>query len=228
MAKYDYTIFVVATHGYYELAIEQMENIKKFSNGEDKIQYIIATNRVQDHPFVEHVYIDHAPWPWITIKKFEYLIRFAHKLQGEYVMLQDADTAVWGRNFNMSLFKHKLFAVQHHMDGWFWKTAQEKPFERNPQSLAYVNPEGQVFEKPYVMGAIFGGKKDDLLYIAAQMQHNIKQDLANDIMPCYHEESHWNNYVYYNEDIHVIPCKDYYKIFAVSSKGKFTIEQLRG
>lgn len=66
------------------------------------------------------------------------------------------------------------------------------PYERNKKSLAYIPP----FRGPYAyyMGGINGGTAPKYMEMIRTLARNIRQDYANGIVACFHDESHINRY----------------------------------
>lgn len=67
------------------------------------------------------------------------------------------------------------------------------PYERNPQSLAYI-PFG-VANKYYIANAISGGNTKEYLQLAKTIINNIQQDELNQIHSIWGDESHLNKYL---------------------------------
>ena len=66
-------------------------------------------------------------------------------------------------------------------------------YERNKKSLAYVAP----FKHPkyhYYQGCLNGGRTDEFLSLCRKMANNIRVDYVNNIIACFHDESHLNRY----------------------------------
>lgn len=68
--------------------------------------------------------------------------------------------------------------------------------ERRPESLAYL-PIGT--PNTYFAGGFNGGKRDNFLQMCNIIDMNIDTDLVNNIIAVWHDESHMNNYMYFNK-----------------------------
>ena len=75
-------------------------------------------------------------------------------------------------------------------------------FEPNPNSLAYITPEEQ---KKYFCGAIQGGLSKEYLAAMKVIEKNIDDDLGQNIVARYHDETHWNRYLLENPPDTILP-----------------------
>lgn len=66
------------------------------------------------------------------------------------------------------------------------------PYERNPKSAAMISYKPG--RKKYFAGCLFGGKTDAFLELAEKCAGKIRDDLNNEIIAVYHDESHLNQY----------------------------------
>ena len=85
--------------------------------------------------------------------------------------------------------ENKMVGVNH--PGQYMLHNTEFTYERNPKSSAYI-PLGE--GKYYYQGCFFGGTKDAFLEMSKQLQKDIDEDLSNDIIAIWHDESHLNKY----------------------------------
>jgi len=79
-----------------------------------------------------------------------------------------------------------------HPDYYLSENVDEFPYERNPESLAYI-PVGE--GKFYVAGGFNGGTSGNFLKMCRQLHENIEEDLKTDRIALWHDESHLNKYV---------------------------------
>lgn len=80
-----------------------------------------------------------------------------------------------------------LVATQH--PGYF---GREGTPERNPISLAYINPSEK---NQYFAGGFNGGSKISYLNMAKKISENIKTDYCKNYIAIWHDESHLNKYL---------------------------------
>ena len=92
-----------------------------------------------------------------------------------------------------------LLVVQH--PAFYNKSADEYCYDRNEKGLAYI-PFGQ--GKYYVQGALNGGKVNEFLKLITELDNNVEEDLKNDIIALWHDESHLNRYILNRNDIKVL------------------------
>tara|TARA_R110002051_G_scaffold317859_1_gene399512 strand:+ start:1899 stop:2783 length:885 start_codon:yes stop_codon:yes gene_type:complete len=109
-------------------------------------------------------------------------------------------TETWG-NF-MSKYGKKRTTntgdVSHKQPEIFWDLEEEfkkSCFEPNLKSLAYIPPEKQT---KYWCGAIQGGSSEKYLEVIKILDRNIDEDLGQNIVAVYHDETHWNRYLLQN------------------------------
>lgn len=82
-----------------------------------------------------------------------------------------------------------LLFVQHH--GYYNKSNIEFPYERNPDSEAYIAyGEGNF----YITGGINGGKSAEFLKLSEELAILIQKDIENGIVAVWHDESFINKY----------------------------------
>ncbi len=94
------------------------------------------------------------------------------------------------------------------------------PYERNPDSLAYI-PTGK--GKIYVQASFFGGRTDDFLEMTKKLAHNIQRDSGNDILATWQDESHLNKYIIDKNPL-VLPPTYVWAPFDVALFGKYKDE----
>uniref|UniRef100_A0AAY4CK76 Globoside alpha-1,3-N-acetylgalactosaminyltransferase 1 n=1 Tax=Denticeps clupeoides TaxID=299321 RepID=A0AAY4CK76_9TELE len=87
-----------------------------------------------------------------------------------------------------------LVAVIH---PWFYQASRDSfPYERRPESLAYVHADEGDF---YYGGAVFGGLIDEVYKLTGTCEEHLVIDKGKDIEAVWQEESHLNWYFIYNK-----------------------------
>lgn len=156
---------------------------------------IFAFTDQPDHSLFnqEHVKtyeIKHQDWPFITLKRFEFMSQAIEELK-EYsdVIFMDADMYVAadiGEEFFDSY--KELFGVKHPGQFIYGDVCE---FEGNPQSLAYV-PEFK--RTTYHQGCFWGGSNPHVTDMISALAEAVRVDLDNGIIAAWHDESHLNSY----------------------------------
>ncbi|TSR75245.1 Globoside alpha-1,3-N-acetylgalactosaminyltransferase 1 [Bagarius yarrelli] len=134
-------------------------------------------------------------WQEISLRRMERIEKLIeekllHKV--DYMFSLDVDSkfyAHWGAE---SLAD--LVGVVH---AWFFgSSTQQFPYERRPESQAYIPyDEGDY----YYGGAVFGGRPEKVLKLVQTCRKNLDIDRANQIEALWQEESHLNKYFLYNK-----------------------------
>lgn len=142
-----------------------------------------------------HCYYQQAEkWPFPTLKRFEYFLRAKEELaKMDYILFMNGNLRV---NQNISAKEilprcnENLFVTIH--PGFYMKSPKDFTYDRNPQSLAYIK-EGE--GKYYFAGGFNGGKAEKYLEMVECLCDRINQDLKNNVIAAWHDESHLNCYM---------------------------------
>jgi hypothetical protein len=102
-------------------------------------------------------------------------------------------------------FSSGLTGVIH--PGYFNKHPFWFPYERNPKSKAMINHDHKRYR--YFMGVLFGGKTSSFLDLCEECAECIREDLKNEIIAVYHDESHLNHYFIDKEILELDPGYGY-------------------
>ena len=183
--------------------------------------------------------LEAQPWPLITLLRFNTFLRIEDKLKEcSYVMFSNANivcnTEISEDEFlpreNMG---EKLFFTIH--PGYYKKSKIKYPYDRNKKSHAYI-PYNR--GEKYVIGAMFGGKSEDFIKMSKILKSNIEEDLKNNIIARWHDESHINHYIVDRKDIRYLSPEYCYpvgmnvtytrRISGVSKQAKFDVKTFKG
>lgn len=144
-------------------------------------------------------------WPFDTLLRFEIFLGIKDQLKEfDYVFFFNGNTEIVSQiemadllplNDNQKL----VFAHQPHL---FHLKKNKYTYDRNPHSLAYIPYDDGNF---YFTGALNGGRVSSYLEMCEVLAKNIREDLANDIIALWHDESHLNHYALKRNDIKVLP-----------------------
>lgn len=134
--------------------------------------------------------INHEPWPYITLKRFEFISTCLKELsQYDYVFYIDSDMEFVDTLMNFDVGQKKYYAVCHPSvvsNLYFW------PVETDSNSTAYIPERHRCI---YVQGCVWGAKGSHIEYMVNSMKDNINTDLQNNIIAVWHDESHLNKFM---------------------------------
>ena len=135
-------------------------------------------------------YIEHEPWPNITLHRYRTFLDSAGNLleTGDFSFYADVD-GKFLRHVGEDILSN-LVAVQH--AGFVETHFAMLPYERRPDSTAYVpRPMGY----RYYGGGFQGGRTTTFLDVCKVLDDAIRVDEERGVMARAHDESHWNKYL---------------------------------
>lgn len=147
---------------------------------------------------VHIIYQNDMGWPFNTMKRFSMFNRINDRLlKYEYIFFANAN-AIFVTPLYSKLIKNQkeIICVEH--PGYHLCSNEKKPFERRKESNAYVNLKDG---KYYVQGAFYGGKTKAFLKMTNELNSKTEDDLKNNFVAIWHDESFLNRYVANNNDI---------------------------
>ena len=176
--------------------------------------------------------IEHLPFPLPTLFRHKTLLKKESELSNfDYIFHCDADARFVGEigdeilgegitaiqhpssasgmpNFMSKYGKNRATStddISRKQSEIFWDLEEgfkKGTFEHNPDSLAYITPKER---KKYFCGAIQGGLSKKYIEAMKVMAKNIDEDLGQNIVAVYHDESHWNKYLLENPPSTILP-----------------------
>ncbi|MBL0355780.1 MAG: glycosyl transferase family 6 [Chitinophagaceae bacterium] len=161
-------------------------------------QYFVFTDA--DHIYndtsssVHKIYQEPLPWPYPTLYRFRFFKSIEKELAAfEYVYFFNSNIKVTRpvlpEEF-LPLNNEELVVTQH---PYFWNKTNDKfTYERNPASAAYV-PMGD--GSIYAAGGLNGGTAKNYLSLINTCNDYTEQDLQNNIIALWHDESYLNRYI---------------------------------
>lgn len=179
------------------------------------------------------------PWPLVTLLRFDTFLSIESELEKcDYLMFSNANMVCNEKVYFDDMFPRtendeSLFVTIH--PGYCEKHIISKPYDRNRKSLAYVPWN---CGRDYVIGAMFGGETNAFLRMSKTLKKRIEEDLKNNIIAKWHDESHLNRYIISKRGVRVISPEYCYpfgmkvnyrpKISAVSKQAKFDVKSFKG
>lgn len=185
-------ILTIATNKYIQFVERLLDNIDdNFLNGHE-IQCLLFT----DHEIeecsdnVKVSQIEHESWPMPTLKRYNYFVKEKDFIsQFDYCYYFDVDMGLVDKVGDEVL--SDLVATQHPYQSFYPK--EERSYDRNPKSLAYVAPgeEGEY----YYAGGFNGGSTREFLKMSEVLAERVTKDLENGVVALWHDESQMNRYL---------------------------------
>ena len=167
-----------------------------------------------DKPDVVLAEIEHAPWPHITLNRFDYIRQLLSTMKSmgiDYVLFLDADLFAQKKLSFSDVFSDDkpLVGVMHpgKIDNPNWHSFVVKGESRaNVLKHAGVDIE-TISEQPYRQGCLWGGTYEEVSVMCNNLSEAIKDDYNRDIIADWHDESHMNCWFMANKDkVHTLPA----------------------
>ncbi|XP_076843749.1 globoside alpha-1,3-N-acetylgalactosaminyltransferase 1-like [Brachyhypopomus gauderio] len=134
------------------------------------------------------------------MEKLEKLIENQLVNEVDYIFSLDVDSKFYGHWGAETL--GDIVAVIH--PGYYSTTRDEFPYERRPESQAYI-PQG--IGDYYYGGAVIGGLVKEVHKLVKTCRIQLDVDKANSIEAAWQEESHLNKYFLYNKPTKVLSAE---------------------
>lgn len=176
---------IVATGRYIEFVDPLIRSANKHFCQEHEVTYFVFTDQDYDPP-ENTIRVEQSKlgWPYDTMMRYHVYYANKELFEGQdYIFAIDADMLFVDEVGNEILSDHT--AVIH--PGYPYRRGT---YETNPQSRAYVGPEGRY----YYCGGVYGGSHDRFFDICKTNMDNIDDDLSRGLIAIWHDESHWNRY----------------------------------
>lgn len=209
-------ISILCTNGYFPLGVRLVKRFNHFYKGENEIRFILFTDTnpadyLPNYINYEWRELRNKNWVEGTNSKFTSILSLENS-DLDYIFYLDADTNV-DKDFG-DWFIGDLVAGQHYADESYM--LNDKAYERNPQSMAYI-PKDTKLPQMYYYGAFWGGTKGRIMEFCRTMIEWQKKDKEWGFEPVWNDESYLQRYMHYNPPTKVVLCKDF--PFLVSDKG---------
>lgn len=142
-------------------------------------------------------------WPNNTLMRFEMFSKIQRELSDfDYIFFFNADLIclekISASDF-LPLAGENLVATLH--PGYFNKKRNEFPYENNKLSTAYID---KFSGQHYFAGGLNGGRSKFFIQAILDIKKSIDQDIKNNIIAKWHDESHWNKYLISRKDVKIL------------------------
>ncbi len=179
--------------GLVENCIESLRKHLKMLPG-TTVKFVVLTDRTSYLPEtsdVECYYIDHLPWPLITLMRYYNFCKYDYAFSDvDYIYYIDADMLAVG-DIGPEIIGNRV-ACQH--PGLWGQHPQRLPFERNSHSSAFIDINNSYGD--YYFGALQGGSKEEFLKMSRVLSVRINADLKENRIAVWHDESQMNRYFF--------------------------------
>ncbi len=184
-------ILTIATNKYLRFVEKLYSDIAEKFIPEAEINCLLFTDHeVETSDNVRVHQIEHEPWPIPTLKRYNYFVKEKDFiLEHDYCFYLDADMRIDAPVGEEIL--GDLVATMHPYQSFYPK--EKRSYDRNPKCLAYV-PEGEEGEY-YYAGGFNGGKTKNFIAMAEVIADRVNEDLRNDVIALWHDESQMNRYL---------------------------------
>ena len=188
-------ILTVATGNYSKLFLNfKKEIIEKFLPFTNKSIFLFTDDLSVNHDNL--INIMHLPWPLCTLLRFHYINKHVENFVNfDYLFYIDVDMIPYNLIDEEVLSdKNEIVCALH-----YWQEYSDSLYENsNYKSTAYVKLSNE-FKNQYCQGCFFGAKTNIFLDMSKKLEENINQDLKNNIIAKWHDESHLNKYIITHE-----------------------------
>lgn len=210
---------------------------------ETKKKYFVFTDADviygQENTNVKKCYLAQQPWPLVTLLRFTTFLSIEEELQDcDYLMFANANIKCVNSVEESEFLPRpergeELFVTLH--PGYFQMSPLDYPYERSNKSTAYIPWNCGNY---YVIGAMYGGTTEAFLSMSRTLQQNINEDLKNNMIAKWHDESHLNRYIIGKNNIRLLHPKYCYPfgmevdyeamIAAVEKQSVFDVKTFKG
>lgn len=182
-------LLLIATNKYSRFLQGMISSADKyFMNGPYNVTYYVFSdqqNLLRSNREIIQIPIDHRPFPFASMDRFKHFTNNADKLSKEdYLYYVDVD-CLFVDNVSSEILGN-LTGVRHcgYMNS-------QGPFETNRNSCLYLEPSNYKF---YFGGGFSGGKRQNYLELSQWCSTMIDKDVANGVIPVWHDETALNRY----------------------------------
>jgi glycosyl transferase family 25 len=222
--RHHYTIgiTVVCTNAYFVLGLRFVKKFMHHYKGTHDIKFYLFTD-TDPRPYapqyahqIVYVPTTHANWQDGTNSKFSSFLQLEQE-NCDHLFYFDADTNITS-DFTEEWFLGDMVGGEHYNNDYRKPdgTLCEKPYDRNPQSKAYI-PHDTPLPQMYYYGAFFGGTKQRVLDFCTLLCQHQAADRLLPYEPAWNDESYINQHFHYHPPTKVVRSANFK--FDISDKG---------
>lgn len=175
-----------------------------FCTDSNKTFHVFTDSKIDKTPNTIIHTIQHEKWPYITLKRFNFIKKYLNEFKSDYCFFIDSDMlAVKPFKFSQLQITKKFIGVLHPgqlISGIdYYKNSS---LEKNKLSSAFFDP---TLLKTYFQGCLWGGTNKGFKEIVNQLSTNVSSDLENNIVALWHDETHLNKFFNLNyNDVNIL------------------------
>ncbi len=192
-------ICFIGTGKYLNFLPKYYENVNEYFLPNSQKTFLVFTDgELNDTPSdIIPYYQEHLEWPYVTLKRFEIIQRAKEEIEkNDWFVFIDADALVVDKITEEEFFDDSkdYFGVHHpcHFLGMPPHNQKFGAFETNKKSLSHITENDDL--SVYFQGCLWGGKIPDILQMIEELDTRVDEDLKNDVIAVWHDESHINKF----------------------------------
>ena len=191
MGKYKIGLLVIATGKYDEFIPPLFKSMKKhFFKDHDVTMFVFSDKEMPKKDGLVHISQQHEGWPYATLKRYHVFDNSKDVLSNmDYLFYCDADM-LFVSDVGEEILPDELHNLVGTLHPGFYQ-GNRGTYESNYYSLAFVSKDEGQF---YFAGGFNGGTSDAFLKMSSILRNRIDDDLKNNIIAVWHDESHLNRY----------------------------------
>ena len=155
---------------------------------------------------VHIIYQENLPWPYPTLYRFKMFNRIKQELiDFDYITFFNSNVVI-----NEMITEEEFLPLENdylaclHPGRYNCNDYNLLPYEKRRRSKAYIPIRYK--EYIYVCGGIQGGKAIPYINMIEKLAHNIDIDEKKGIIAIWHDESHWNRFIFDNDNYKLLSC----------------------
>lgn len=194
-----FAISFIGTGKYLDYLPNWYEKIiQNFLPGIEKHIFIFTDGEIDSPPENTSIYfLEHKEWPYVSLERFKTLLTIRSELEKyDWFIFMDADTLVVESISPEDIINDNktLIGIHHPCAHLNMPPHNQFPgaFEINKNSTACVDENDDT--SVYYQACVWGGKVPEVLTMMEVLDKNIQQDLDNNIIAKWDDESHLNKY----------------------------------
>ncbi len=164
---------------------------KNFVPGMEKHYFVFTDDTKRTFPKnVTRIYQKQLEWPYIALLRYHLIDEIKNQLRAyDYAFFFNANAVIVSPIGPEILpdRKRQLIAAKH--PAYFLTIPQYLPYEYNPKSKAFIPVEKR---KQYFQSGFAGGRTEAYLAMNALLKQRVQDDLDNNLIAVWHDESHYN------------------------------------
>lgn len=181
-------IYTLATDKYINFLADWIQSIKTHMKFE--FDLFVFTDQKVDDPDVTTIFVEHNRRKVICNYKF-LAIEQNKECFDDYsdIMFIDVDSIIVCDIEYSEINSKGIFAVKHFAFNYCDRPHEPVPYESNPESSAYIDPEDSYI---YYAGGVYGGKTEAFFEFCTRVSDLMRVDIAAGIVPIWLDESYMN------------------------------------